>query len=77
MASEERAGLTDRIRRLGQENLKVQALLCIERDRVDSLRYHMALSQEEFRQIHRDHDDARKRLRRLESFVERHLGFRP
>ncbi|GJU53486.1 putative reverse transcriptase domain-containing protein [Tanacetum coccineum] len=32
----------------GQENLKVRALLCIERDQVDSLRHHMALSQEEF-----------------------------
>ncbi|GJX90146.1 hypothetical protein Tco_0343472 [Tanacetum coccineum] len=49
MASEERDGLTDRIRRLGRENLRVQALLCIERDRVASLRHHMTLSQEEFR----------------------------
>ncbi|GJW48282.1 hypothetical protein Tco_0079928 [Tanacetum coccineum] len=32
MASRKRASLTDRIRRLGLENLKVQALLCIERD---------------------------------------------
>ncbi|GJR74289.1 putative reverse transcriptase domain-containing protein [Tanacetum coccineum] len=32
MASGERAGLTYRIRRLGPENLKVQALLCIERE---------------------------------------------
>ncbi|GKF51820.1 hypothetical protein Tco_0148287 [Tanacetum coccineum] len=45
MASGERAGLTDRIRRLGRENL-------------------------------RDRDEAQRRLRRLESFVERHLGFR-
>nr|GEZ84435.1 reverse transcriptase domain-containing protein [Tanacetum cinerariifolium] len=67
MASRERAGLTNRIKRLGQENLRVRALLCIERDRVDSFRHHMALSQEEFRQIHRDHDDAQSRLRRLES----------
>ncbi|GJU67025.1 ribonuclease H-like domain-containing protein [Tanacetum coccineum] len=37
----------------------------------------MALSQEEFRQIRRDHDDARRRLRILESLVERRLGFRP
>ncbi|GKD87425.1 hypothetical protein Tco_1358579, partial [Tanacetum coccineum] len=77
MASGERAGLTDRIRRLGRENLRVRALLCIERDRVDSLRHHMALLQEEFRQIRRDRDDARRRLRILESFVERRLGFRP
>ncbi|GJX15496.1 putative reverse transcriptase domain-containing protein [Tanacetum coccineum] len=49
----------------------------IERDRIDSLRWHMALSQEEFRQVRRDRDDTRRRLRRLESYVERHLGFRP
>ncbi|GJZ08603.1 hypothetical protein Tco_0542886 [Tanacetum coccineum] len=71
MASGERAGLTDRIRRLGRENLRVQALLCIERDRVDSLHHHMSLSQEEFCQICRDHDDARRRLKRLDSFIER------
>ncbi|GJZ04599.1 hypothetical protein Tco_0537874 [Tanacetum coccineum] len=77
MASGERAGLFDRIRRLGWENLRVRALLCIERDRVDSLCHHMELSQEKFCQIRRDHDDDQRRLRRLESFVERHLGFRP
>ncbi|GJW01559.1 hypothetical protein Tco_1556810 [Tanacetum coccineum] len=77
MASGERDGLADRIRRLGWENLKVRAWLCIERDRVDSLRHYMALSQEEFCQICRDHDDARRRLRRLDSFVEWPLGFHP
>ncbi|GKB21342.1 reverse transcriptase domain-containing protein [Tanacetum coccineum] len=39
----------------------------IERDRIDSIRWHMALSQEEFRQVRRDRDDTRRRLRRLES----------
>ncbi|GJV89649.1 hypothetical protein Tco_1533587 [Tanacetum coccineum] len=77
IASGKRAGLADRIRRLGRENLRVRALLCIEIDRVDSLRRHMTLSQEEFRQFRRDRDDARRRLRRLELFVERRLGFRP
>nr|GEX20602.1 hypothetical protein [Tanacetum cinerariifolium] len=77
MASRERAGLNDRIRRFGQENLRVRDLLCIARDRVDSLRHHMTLSQEEFLQICRDRDDARRRLRRLESLVEKRLGFRP
>nr|GEW90536.1 hypothetical protein [Tanacetum cinerariifolium] len=43
-ASKERVGLTDRIRRLGRENLRVEALLCIERDRVDSLRHHMDMT---------------------------------
>ncbi|GJV87416.1 hypothetical protein Tco_1531354 [Tanacetum coccineum] len=36
------------------ENLKVRAMLDIERDRVSSLRLHMSFSQEEFRQIRRD-----------------------
>ncbi|GJU17485.1 putative reverse transcriptase domain-containing protein [Tanacetum coccineum] len=36
MASGERASLTDRIGRLGRENLRVRALFCFERDRVDS-----------------------------------------
>nr|GEX09867.1 hypothetical protein [Tanacetum cinerariifolium] len=37
-----------RVRSLARENLRVRALLCIKRVRVDSLRSHMALSQEEF-----------------------------
>ncbi|GKE54035.1 hypothetical protein Tco_1489191 [Tanacetum coccineum] len=48
-----------------------------ERDWIDSLRWHMALSQKEFRQVRMDRDDTLRRLRRLESYVERHLGFRP
>ncbi|GKC38300.1 hypothetical protein Tco_1050684, partial [Tanacetum coccineum] len=75
-ASRERVGLADRVRSLGWENLRVRALLCIERDRVDILRHHMALSQEEFYQVRRDRDDTRRRLRRLESLVERRFGFR-
>ncbi|GKE21104.1 hypothetical protein Tco_1432616, partial [Tanacetum coccineum] len=76
-ASGKRDGLDDRIRRLGRENLKVRVVLCIERDHVDSLRHHMELSQEEFCQIHKDQNDARMRLRSLESFIERRLEFRP
>nr|GEV17276.1 hypothetical protein [Tanacetum cinerariifolium] len=64
VASEERASLADRVRSLGWENLRVRALLCIERDHVNSLRHHMALSQEEFCQIRKDRDDTRRRLRR-------------
>ncbi|GJT65790.1 hypothetical protein Tco_1017270 [Tanacetum coccineum] len=76
VASRERSSLADRVRSLGRENLRVRALFCIERDRVDSLRCHMALSQEEIRQICRDRDDTRRRLKKLESLVERRLGFR-
>ncbi|GKA28170.1 hypothetical protein Tco_0714338 [Tanacetum coccineum] len=39
----------------------------IERYRIDSIRWHMALSQEEFLQVRRARDDTRRRLRRLES----------
>nr|GFD47684.1 hypothetical protein [Tanacetum cinerariifolium] len=75
VASGERAGLADRVRSLGRENLKVRAFLRIERDRVDSLCRHMAISLEEFCQIYRDRNDTQRRLRRLESLVERCLGF--
>ncbi|GKD03354.1 hypothetical protein Tco_1178328 [Tanacetum coccineum] len=74
VASGERAGLAETVRSLGRENLRVRALLCIKRDCVDSLRRHMTLSQEEFCQIHKDRDDTRGRLRRLDSLVERNIG---
>ncbi|GJV68643.1 hypothetical protein Tco_1484152 [Tanacetum coccineum] len=77
VANGERASLVERIGSLRLEYLKVRAMLSIERDRIDSIHWHMALSQEEFRQVRRDRDDTRRRLRRLESYVERHLGFRP
>nr|GEV24909.1 hypothetical protein [Tanacetum cinerariifolium] len=70
----EKAGLSDRTRSLERENPKVQAFLSIERDRVDSLCRHTTLSQTKFRQVRKDRDDTRRRLRRLESFVERHFG---
>ncbi|GKA29021.1 hypothetical protein Tco_0715266, partial [Tanacetum coccineum] len=77
MARGQRVSMIERIDSLRLENLKVRAMLDIERDRVNSLRLHMSLSQEEFRQVRRDRDDTRERLRRLESYVERRLGFRP
>ncbi|GKA02676.1 hypothetical protein Tco_0675457 [Tanacetum coccineum] len=69
VASGERASLVERIGSLRLEYLKVRAMLSIERDRIDSIRWHMALSQEEFRQVRRDRDDTRRRLRRLESYI--------
>ncbi|GJY19836.1 reverse transcriptase domain-containing protein [Tanacetum coccineum] len=56
--------MIERIDNLRLENLKVRAMLDIERDHVNSLRLHMSLSQEEFCQVRRDHDDTRGRLRR-------------
>ncbi|GJX96575.1 putative reverse transcriptase domain-containing protein [Tanacetum coccineum] len=67
VSSRERASLVEGISSLRLEYLKVRAMLIIERDRIDSLHWHMALSQEEFRQVRRDRDDTRRRLRRLES----------
>ncbi|GJZ73894.1 putative reverse transcriptase domain-containing protein [Tanacetum coccineum] len=64
IASGERTGLSEGIRSLRLENLKVRAMLSIERERIDNLRWHMALPREEFRQVRRDRDDARRRLRR-------------
>ncbi|GKB76878.1 hypothetical protein Tco_0943773 [Tanacetum coccineum] len=60
----ERVELSDRILSLRLEYLKIRAMLSIKRDQIDSIRWHMALSQEEFRQVRRDRDDARRRLRR-------------
>ncbi|GJY55337.1 hypothetical protein Tco_0454452 [Tanacetum coccineum] len=74
IASRDRARMDNMIYSLRLENLKVRAMLDIERDRVSSLRLHMSLSQEEFRQIRRDRDDARGRLRRLESYLRRRFG---
>ncbi|GJU99340.1 hypothetical protein Tco_1328611 [Tanacetum coccineum] len=48
VASGERASLVERIGSLRLEYLKVRAMLSIERDRIYSIRWHMALSQEEF-----------------------------
>ncbi|GJX86523.1 putative reverse transcriptase domain-containing protein [Tanacetum coccineum] len=59
--------MIERIDSLRLENFKVRAMLDIERDRVNSLRLYMSLSQEEFRQVRRDRDDTRGRLRRTMS----------
>ncbi|GKA72973.1 putative reverse transcriptase domain-containing protein, partial [Tanacetum coccineum] len=64
VASGERTSLVERIGSLRLEYLKVRAMLSIERDQIDSICWHMALSQEEFCQVHRDCDDTRRRLRR-------------
>ncbi|GJS06899.1 putative reverse transcriptase domain-containing protein [Tanacetum coccineum] len=64
IARGQRVSMIERIDSLRLENLKVRAMLDIERDRVNNLRLHMSLSQEEFRQVRRDRDDTRGRLRR-------------
>ncbi|GKA54847.1 reverse transcriptase domain-containing protein [Tanacetum coccineum] len=64
IASGDRARMAKMIYSLRLENLKVRAMLDIERDRMSSLRLHMSILHEEFHQIRRDRDDARGRLRR-------------
>ncbi|GJT33895.1 putative reverse transcriptase domain-containing protein [Tanacetum coccineum] len=58
----QRVSMIERIDSLRLENLKVRAMLDIERDRVNSLRLHMSLSQEEFLQVRRNRDDTQGRL---------------
>ncbi|GJU91176.1 hypothetical protein Tco_1303599 [Tanacetum coccineum] len=77
IARGQRVSMIKRIDSLRLENLKVRAMLDIEIVRVNSLCLHMSLSQEEFCQVRRDYDDTRGRLRRLESYVKRRLGFLP
>ncbi|GKB09709.1 hypothetical protein Tco_0838021 [Tanacetum coccineum] len=67
IARGDRASMIERIESLRLKNLKVRAMLDIERGRVNSLRLHMSFLQEEFCQVRRDRDDTRGRLRRLES----------
>ncbi|GKE52557.1 hypothetical protein Tco_1487713, partial [Tanacetum coccineum] len=64
IARGQRVSMIDRIDSLRLENLKVRAMLDIERDHMNNLRLYMSLSQEEFHQVRRDRDDTRGRLRR-------------
>ncbi|GKD30854.1 reverse transcriptase domain-containing protein [Tanacetum coccineum] len=64
MGRRQRVSMIKRTYSLRLENLKVHAMLDIKRDRVNNIRLHMSLSHEEFRQVRRDRDDTRKRLRR-------------
>nr|GEX60165.1 hypothetical protein [Tanacetum cinerariifolium] len=72
--------MPDVVERLEQRQLEAgQLIACGKRagfsDRTRSLEWENL--KEEFRQVRKDRDDTRKRLKRLESFVERRLGFRP
>ncbi|GJS66863.1 putative reverse transcriptase domain-containing protein [Tanacetum coccineum] len=78
IARGQRVSMIERIDSLRLENLKVRAMLDIKRDRVNSLRLHMSLSQEEFCQVRRDRDDTRERLRRLKlTMTNTHSGMTP
>nr|GEU85717.1 hypothetical protein [Tanacetum cinerariifolium] len=77
IASGSRAGMAKSIRSLRLENLKVGALLCIKRDHVESLRFYMCRSQEEFQQIHDDREDLRRKLRKLGTMTNTCFGMTP
>ncbi|GJY09153.1 hypothetical protein Tco_0377338 [Tanacetum coccineum] len=64
IARGQRVSMIERIDSLRLENLKVRAMLDIERDRVNSLRLHMSLSQEEFQSVRRIGDEYSGSLRR-------------
>nr|GEY41738.1 putative reverse transcriptase domain-containing protein [Tanacetum cinerariifolium] len=52
VANEQSADMLDRIRVFERDNMKLRGMLCVERERTDSLRRHMAYTHEELRQIH-------------------------
>ncbi|GJR89932.1 hypothetical protein Tco_0213943 [Tanacetum coccineum] len=76
-ASEQRTGMLDRIRVLERDNMRLQGMLCVERERVDNVHPHMSYTQEELRQIRVSRYYDRAEFRRLETFAMRRLGYRP
>ncbi|GJR68698.1 hypothetical protein Tco_0014763 [Tanacetum coccineum] len=66
-----------RIRVLERDNIRLRGMLCVERERVDSLRCHMSYTREKLRQICMSHYYDRAEFRRLETFAMRHLGYLP
>ncbi|GJS80740.1 putative reverse transcriptase domain-containing protein [Tanacetum coccineum] len=67
-----------RIRYLERDNMKLHGMLCVERQRIDSLRRHMSYTQEELRQIRRSHYYDRREFRRLEStMTNTRFGMKP
>ncbi|GJU54178.1 reverse transcriptase domain-containing protein [Tanacetum coccineum] len=76
-ASQQSAVMSDRIRVLERDNMRLRAMLCIERERIDSLRHHMAYTQEELRQMRRFRYYDCMEFRRLETYARRRLGTMP
>ncbi|GKF28997.1 hypothetical protein Tco_0095339 [Tanacetum coccineum] len=71
------AVMLDRIEVLERDNMRLRAMLGIERELIDSLRCHMAYTQEELRQMHRFHYYDCMEFRRLETYARRRLGYHP
>ncbi|GJZ71190.1 hypothetical protein Tco_0635041 [Tanacetum coccineum] len=76
-ASEQRVSMLDRIGVLERDNMRLRGMLCVERERVDSLQRHMSYTQEELRQMRVSCYYDRAEFKRLETFAMRRLGYRP
>nr|GEY49851.1 hypothetical protein [Tanacetum cinerariifolium] len=61
---------------LERENMKLRGMLCVEIERIDSLRRYMAYTQEELRQICRFRYYDRMEFRRLKTYARRRLGWK-
>ncbi|GJS42529.1 hypothetical protein Tco_0567572 [Tanacetum coccineum] len=64
----------DRIEVLEMDNMRLQEMLCVKRERVDSLRRHMSYTQEDLRWIRMSRYYDRADFRRLKTFAMRRLG---
>nr|GEW44870.1 hypothetical protein [Tanacetum cinerariifolium] len=73
IACKQRTSMCERIHTLERDNTRLRTMLCIERERIDSLRRHMAYMQEEFRQIRQFRYYDRMEFRRLETYARRRL----
>nr|GEW07078.1 hypothetical protein [Tanacetum cinerariifolium] len=62
---------------LERDNMRLQGMLCVERERVNSLRRHVSYTQEELRHVRVSRYYDRAEFRRLETFTMRGLGYRP
>ncbi|GJR55271.1 putative reverse transcriptase domain-containing protein [Tanacetum coccineum] len=62
---------------LERDNMRLRAMLGIERELIDSLRCHMAYTQEELRQMRRFRYYDCMEFRRLETYARRRLGIMP
>ncbi|GJS86177.1 hypothetical protein Tco_0752718 [Tanacetum coccineum] len=76
-ASQQSAVMSDRIGVLKRDNMRLRAMLCIKRERINSLRRHMAYTQKELRQMRRFCYYNRMEFRMLETYVRRRLGTMP
>nr|GEV56246.1 putative reverse transcriptase domain-containing protein [Tanacetum cinerariifolium] len=66
--------MSDRIEVLEIDNMRLRAMLCIEREHIDNLQRHMAYTREEWRLIRRFRYYEHMEFRRLETYARRRFG---